>query len=272
MKKTKTIIKKQSKRTKTQKQKQKQSVNVNVHIDQSKRSQPRKPKSEKLSNLPTSMQSGQNYLSMPPPVIYQPPINTQYGLQPVTNQSNSLNRAIENEQNYSRNHSLVPSNSYSQYPFFTNPNYNSLSDANEKQRIKNEIESATQIFERFNNQKYNVEEIDDEQQINDIDENDNEEDVPELEPNDAPVDEQQIDLPAAPAPEQEQEEPAPIPAPIPVLTEENKNKKYFNALNIELVREYAQRLKIPIERKNKTNDYYSYIGKDKLIDAILKKL
>jgi hypothetical protein len=130
------------------------------------------------------MQSGQNYLSMPPQVIYQPPINTQYGLQPLTNQSNSLNKAIENEQNYSRHHSLVPSNNYSQYPFFTNPNYNSLSDANEKQRIKNEIESATQIFERYNNQKYDVEEIDDEQQINDIDENDNEEDVPELEPND----------------------------------------------------------------------------------------
>ena len=110
-----------------------------MHIDQSKRSQPRKPKSEKISNLPTSMQSGQNYLSMPPAVIYQPPINTQYGLQPLTNQSNSLNRAIENEQNYSRHHSLVPSNNYSQYPFFTNPNYNSLSDANEKQRIKNEI-------------------------------------------------------------------------------------------------------------------------------------
>ena len=55
MKRTKTIIKKQNKKTKTgktQKQKQKQSVNVNVHIDQSKRSQPRKPKSEKLSNLP----------------------------------------------------------------------------------------------------------------------------------------------------------------------------------------------------------------------------
>ena len=105
MKRTKTIIKKQSKRTKTQKQKQKQSVNVNVHIDQSKRSQPRKPKSTSTaSNLPTSMQSGQNYLSMPPAVIYQPPINTQYGLQPLTNQSNSLNRAIENEQNYSRNH------------------------------------------------------------------------------------------------------------------------------------------------------------------------
>ena len=39
MKKTKTIIKKQTKKTKTgkaQKQKQKQSVNVNVNIDQSK--------------------------------------------------------------------------------------------------------------------------------------------------------------------------------------------------------------------------------------------
>ena len=242
-----------------------------MHIDQSKRSQPRKPKSTSTaSNLPTSMQSGQNYLSMPPAVIYQPPINTQYGLQPLTNQSNSLNKAIENEQNYARHHSLVPSNNYSQYPFFTNPNYSSLSDANEKQRIKNEIESATQIFERYNNQKYNVEEIEDEQQINDIDENDNDEDVPPLEPNDAPVDEQQIDLPAAPAPEQEQEEPAPIAAPIPVLTEENKNKKYFNALNIELVREYAQRLGIPIERKNKTNDYYSFIGKDKLIEGIKK--
>ena len=56
MKRTKAIIKKNKKQTKTQKQKQKQSVNVNVHIDQSKRSQPRKPKSEKLSNLPTSMQ------------------------------------------------------------------------------------------------------------------------------------------------------------------------------------------------------------------------
>ena len=50
MKRTKTIIKKNKKQTKTgktQKQKQKQSVNVNVHIDQSKRSQLRKPKSEK---------------------------------------------------------------------------------------------------------------------------------------------------------------------------------------------------------------------------------
>jgi hypothetical protein len=83
-----------------------------------------------------------------PPVFYQPPTNTHYGLQPVTNQSNSLNRAIEDEQNYSRHHSLVPNNNYQPYPFFTNPNYNSLGDANEKQRIKNEIESATEIFER----------------------------------------------------------------------------------------------------------------------------
>ena len=204
MPKTKTVLKKQSKRSKTQKQKQKQSVNVNVHIDQSKKTQQRKPK-EKNLNLPTSMPSGQNYLSMPPPVIYQPPTNMYYGLQPVSTQSNSLNRAIENEQNYSRHQSLVPTNNYSQYPFFVNPNYNSLGDANEKQRIKNEIESATQIFERYNNQG-NVEFLSDEEQKPDIDENVNEnsdEDVPDLEPNDAPVDEQQNDLPIAPAPEQE---------------------------------------------------------------------
>ena len=89
MPKTKTVLKKQSKRSKTQKQKQKQSVNVNVHIDQSKKTQPRKPK-EKNLNLPTSMPSGQNYLSKPPPVIYQPPTNMYYGLQPVSTQSNSL--------------------------------------------------------------------------------------------------------------------------------------------------------------------------------------
>ena len=119
MKRTKTIIKKNKKQTKTAKtQKQKQSVNVNVNIDQSKRSLPRKQKSTSTaSNLPTSMQSGQKILSMPPAFIYQPPINTQYGLQPLTNQSNSLNKAIENEQNYARHHSLVPSNNYSQYPF-----------------------------------------------------------------------------------------------------------------------------------------------------------
>jgi hypothetical protein len=58
-----------------------------------------------------------------------------------------------------------------------NPNYNALGDANEKQRIKNEIESATQIFERYNNQA-NVEVLDDEneQPVYDIDENENSED------------------------------------------------------------------------------------------------
>jgi len=152
-----------------------------------------------------------------------------------------------------------------------NPNYNALGDANEKQRIKNEIESATQIFERYNNQG-NVEFLDDEneQPVNDIDENENledEEDIPDLEPNNIPVDDQQNDIPPAPAPEQ----PPQLPAQLPV-TEEQKNKKYFNALNIDIVRDYAQRLGIAIERKNKTNDYYSYIGKEKLIEAILKEL
>ena len=91
---TKTIVKKkqkkQTKKAKTQKQKQKQTVSVNVNIDQSKRTQPRKPKSTSTaSHLPTSMQSGYNYLgSQLPPVFYQPPANTYYGLQPVTN-SNS---------------------------------------------------------------------------------------------------------------------------------------------------------------------------------------
>ena len=37
--------------------------------------------------------------------------------------------------------------------FFTNPNYNSLGGATERQRIKNEIETAPEMFERYNNQK-----------------------------------------------------------------------------------------------------------------------
>ena len=50
------------------------------------------------------------------------------------------------------------------------------------------------------------------------------------------------------------------------------NKAFFNALKVEKVREYAIRLKLPIDRKNKTNDGYSYINKKDLINAIVIEL
>ena len=88
MKKTKVIVKKESK--KSTKQKQKQSVHVNVHIDQSKRSTQRKPKNKPDSavNPSTTLPHGENYVrqnpyfQMPPPVIYQQPQNQIYGQQP----------------------------------------------------------------------------------------------------------------------------------------------------------------------------------------------
>ncbi len=63
MKKTKVIVKKKKQPTRQrQKQKQKQSVNVNAHIDQSKRTTPRKPKSDKTSDGSNSLSNGQNHV------------------------------------------------------------------------------------------------------------------------------------------------------------------------------------------------------------------
>ncbi len=118
MKKTKVIVKKQkqkqpkAKQTR-QKQKQRQSVNVNVHIDQSKRTTPRKTKSDTPSKP----------INYPPPVAYQPPNQPSppadppappppqiYGLLPVSNTSDSLSSVISKEQNAQRYESLMEQN------------------------------------------------------------------------------------------------------------------------------------------------------------------
>ena len=117
MKKTKVIVRKQKQKQPKakqprQKQKQRQSVNVNVHIDQSKRTTPRKPKSDTPSKP----------INFPPPVAYQPPNPPSppsdpptppppppqiYGLLPVSNTSDSLSSVISKEQNAQRFESLM---------------------------------------------------------------------------------------------------------------------------------------------------------------------
>ena len=79
MKKTKVIVKKDSK--KSTKQKQKQSVNVNVHIDQSKRTTQRKAKQKPDSavNPTTTLPHGENYVKSYIPSL--PPVrNTGIGV------------------------------------------------------------------------------------------------------------------------------------------------------------------------------------------------
>ena len=75
MKITKVIVKKtntQKQPRQRQKQKQKQNVNVNVHIDQSKRTTPRKPKGDKASDGSTTLSNGENYVKSNP-YSYMPP-------------------------------------------------------------------------------------------------------------------------------------------------------------------------------------------------------
>ena len=182
MKKTKVIVKKKKQPTRQrQKQKQKQSVNVNVNIDQSKRTTPRKPKSDAAST--TTMPHGENYikpsaLSNLQPVVYQQPKNQVYGqLQPVGNTSDSMNRMIENGQNYN---SVVPHQRQepNNNPLFsTGPTYNYLSLALEARKVQDEINSGIQTAEAYSKLKENatVEFLDEEQ--------DNDEPMPDLEPN-----------------------------------------------------------------------------------------
>ena len=175
MKKTKTIIRKTKESKSKTKQKQKQSVNVNVHIDQSKKTTPRtpKPKPDSAVNPSTTLPHGENYVrqnpyfQMPPPVIYQQPQNQIYGqqpqiqpygnLQPVNNISDSMYRAIKNEQEYE---ALAPRNNNRndnmQYPMYSQTyNYNSMGLTNNEQKIKDEIKSQTALLDVFLKQNKN---------------------------------------------------------------------------------------------------------------------
>ena len=134
MKKTKVIVKKKkevSKRQPRQKQKQRQNVNVNVHIDQSKRTTPRKPKADKPSN------------QYPPAVFYQPPPPPPqqpqqppppppppqiYGLAPVSNTSDSFSSVISKEENAKRFENIIEQRSIQPSLFNLNP-VNSMSNA-----------------------------------------------------------------------------------------------------------------------------------------------
>ena len=175
MKKTKTIIRKTKESKSKTKQKQKQSVNVNVHIDQSKKTTPRtpKPKPDSAINPSTTLPHGENYVrqnpyfQMPPPVIYQQPQAQIYGqqpqiqpygnLQPVNNISDSMYRAIKNEQEYE---ALAPRNNNRndnmQYPMYSQTyNYNSMGLTNNEQKIKDEIKSQTALLDVFLKQNKN---------------------------------------------------------------------------------------------------------------------
>ena len=160
MKKTKVIVKKDSK--KSTKQKQKQSVNVNVHIDQSKRSTQRKPKQKPDSavNPSTTLPHGDNYVRANPhipslqPVIYQQPQLQNYGnLQPVNNISDAMIRAIRSDQF---------SNGY--HPNY-NPHGNSIGQSIENQKYKDETDrkSANAIVQFL--EDYEVVEPDEEVEI-----------------------------------------------------------------------------------------------------------
>ena len=175
MKKTKTIIRKTKESKSKTKQKQKQRVNVNVHIDQSKKTTPRtpKPKPDSAINPSTTLPHGENYVrqnpyfQMPPPVIYQQPQAQIYGqqpqiqpygnLQPVNNISDSMYRAIKNEQEYE---ALAPRNNNRndnmQYPMYSQTyNYNSMGLTNNEQKIKDEIKSQTALLDVFLKQNKN---------------------------------------------------------------------------------------------------------------------
>lgn len=264
MKKTKIIVKKPKAKQprQRQKQKQKQSVNVNVNIDQSKRTTPRKPKSDSAST--TTMPHGENYikpsaLSNLQPVVYQQPYNQVYGqLQPVSNTSDSMNRMIENGQNYN---SVVPHQK--QEPnnglFSTGPTYNVLNVALQARKIQDEINSNLETFERLNSSSGNVEFLDDEE---------NDEPVPELEPN-----EQEVIAEVMPEEPKNEPSQSQSQSQSQVIDEpKNVTRKYLNALKPAQVRQYAAQLGIPTTVKNKTNDYYKDVSKDNLINAILMKL
>ena len=269
MKKTKVIVKKpKPKQTKQrQKQKQKQSVNVNVNIDQSKRTTARKPKSDKASDGSNTLSNGENYVksnpySYLPPPTQLPSYKQLYGqLQPVGNTSDSMNRMIENGQNYN---SVVPHQR--QDPnnglFNTGPTYNVLNVALQARKIQDEINSNLETFERLNSSGGNVEFLDDENDEND------DEPVPALEPNEPEViaEEKKEEPKNEPSQSQSQSQSQVIDEP------KNVTRAYLNALKPAQVRAYAAQLGIPTEEKNKTNDYYKDVSKNKLINTILLKL
>jgi len=178
---------------------------------------------------------------------------------------------------------MVPNYNYQSSPFFTNPSYNTLGAATEKQRIKNEIETATEMFQRYNNQKYQIDEIDDDEPENDINDTSFEEVDSVVEPvndfEDEPQpnedDEEQKDEEEDDEEDGDEEQAPPLPQ-APDDENENPiikmNKAFFNALKVEKIREYAIRLKLPINKKNKTNDGYSFINKKDLINSIILEL
>ena len=307
MKKTKTIIKKtkESKSPKVSdvrstgvktKQKQKQSVNVNVHIDQSKKTTPRTPKLKPNSAVgaTTTLPHGENYIrpnpyfQMPPPVIYQQPQAQIYGqqpqiqpygnLQPVNNISDSMYRAIKNEQEYE---ALAPRNNYRndnmQYPMYSQTyNYNSMGLTNNEQNIKDEIKSKTALLDVFLKQNRNnagfindlkaaeaptdvdVDNYEDEnEQPVQLNKDDREYDIDELEDEFKATKKQFRDIlgeSATPVKEQEYgKNEAPAPAPAPNDKDDNEDIVPMSAwalstMKLAQLQDYAQRLKIPLEK------------------------
>jgi hypothetical protein len=214
------------------------------------------------------MPHGENYikpsaLSNLQPVVYQQPKNQVYGqLQPVGNTSDSMNRMIENGQNYN---SVVPHQR--QEPnnglFNTGPTYNVLNVALQARKIQDEINSNLETFERLNSSGGNVEFLDDDEN----DENDDEP-VPALEPNKPEViaEEKKEEPKNEPSQSQSQSQSQVIDEP------KNVTRAYLNALKPAQVRAYAAQLGIPTEIKNKTNDYYKDASKKDLINTILFNL
>ena len=274
MKKTKVIVKKPKAKQprQRQRQKQKQSVNVNVNIDQSKRTTPRKPKSDAAST--TTMPHGENYikpsaLSNLQPVVYQQPYNQVYGqLQPVGNTSDSMNRMIENGQNYN---AVVPHQRQepNNNPLFsTGPTYNYLSLALEARKVQDEINSGIQTAEAYSKLKENatVEFIDEEQ--------DNEEPMPDLEPIEPESTVQSSSFLPDEQPDesqsQSQSQSQVIEKPI---DSEKVNRTYLAVLKAEQVRNYAIQLGIETKKPNKKKvGQYDNISKNDLISAIIQKL
>ena len=296
MKKTKTIIRKTKESKSKTKQKQKQSVNVNVHIDQSKKTTPRtpKPKPDSAINPSTTLPHGENYVrqnpyfQMPPPVIYQQPQAQIYGqqpqiqpygnLQPVNNISDSMYRAIKNEQEYE---ALAPRNNNRndnmQYPMYSQTyNYNSMGLTNNEQKIKDEIKSQTALLDVFLKQNKNnagfindlkaaeaqtdvdVDNYEVEEEPVQLNKDDHEYDIDEFEDEFKATKKQFRDIlgeSATPVKEKEHGKNE-APAPAPATNEEDADNEdiapisewALSTMKLAQLQDYAQRLKIPLEK------------------------
>ena len=322
MKKTKTIIRKTKESKSKTKQKQKQSVNVNVHIDQSKKTTPRtpKPKPDSAINPSTTLPHGENYVrqnpyfQMPPPVIYQQPQTQIYGqqpqiqpygnLQPVNNISDSMYRAIKNEQEYE---ALAPRNNNRndnmQYPMYHQTyNYNAMGLTTNEQKIKDEIKSQTALLDVFLKQKQNNAgfindlkateaptdvnvdnyEVEEEQQVQ-LNKDDHEYDIDEFEDEFKATKKQFKDIlgeSATPVKEKEYGKNE-NPAPSPNVKNDNEDiaqmSKYsIGRLRLAQIQDYAQRLNIPLEKNEssgvKGKGYKIGKSKDILVSEIFIRL